>query len=103
MVFWSVHGQYMEGRTPTQFSAVCAYGFSWTESRMGKHIDSVNNVSRFLSRRLWDQPAIPTFLPPVTSGFRQIWLGLACVGKAGVGIAVCTRRLCGILLGLEKL
>ena len=41
-----------------------------------------------------DQPAIsttaiPTPLPPVTLGFRQFWLGLACVGIA-VGIAVCT-------------
>ena len=42
-----------------------------------------------------DQPAIPTnaipaLLRSVTLGFRQFWLRLACVGIAGVGIAVCT-------------
>ena len=45
-----------------------------------------------------DQPAIPTtaiptLLPPVTLGFRQFWLAQACVGIAGVGIAVCTPML----------
>ena len=37
--------------------------------------------------------AIPTLLPPVTVilEFRQFWLGLACVGIAGVGIAICTQ------------
>jgi hypothetical protein len=36
----------------------------------------------------WDQPAIPILLPPVSRGFRQFWLGQACVEIAGVRIAV---------------
>ena len=63
---------------------------SWSRLSMTFHMHLLlMEIRDMVSVFQRDQPAIPTTaiptpLPPVTLGFRQFWLGLACVG-----IAVC--------------